>query len=123
MRRVLLAGAIVFASLALLAADDPRPACSSQNQGQMWPEAANRDSKLRARLIRCGELYICVRGLWHYRWETPTVRVDQLDREGKAKISKPRACDVDAAGGSAAHDTSSSAGPPSESTSAQANSR
>jgi hypothetical protein len=53
-------------SLLCLAADHSRPACTSQIQGRMWPDAANHDPKLISRLVRCGELLICVRGSWHY---------------------------------------------------------
>jgi hypothetical protein len=77
-----------------LAADDSRPACNSENDGRMWPEAANHDPQLLARLVRCGDLLICVRGTWHYRWEAPTVRVDQLARHAKSKASKPAVCEV-----------------------------
>jgi hypothetical protein len=77
-----------------LAADDSRPACTSENHGRLWPDAANHDPKLLARLVRCGDLLICVRGTWHYRWEAPTVRVDQLKRQAKSKASKPPVCEV-----------------------------
>ena len=77
-----------------LAADDSRPICNSENQGQMWPAAANHDHKLMSRLVRCGELFICVRGAWRYHWETPSVRLDQLDRHAKA-ASKPRVCEIE----------------------------
>ena len=59
----------------------------------MWPEAANHDPKLLAQLVRCGELFICVRGDWHYHWETPTVRIDQLGRHAKSIASKPPVCE------------------------------
>jgi len=77
-----------------LAADDPRPACGSQNQGQMWPEAANHDRKLLANLIRCGELFICVRGTWHYHWESTSVRIDQLSRHAKPTTERPPVCEA-----------------------------
>lgn len=87
---------VVLASLALLlpisvptlclAADDARPACGSQNQGRLWPEAANHDSKLMSHLMRCGELFICVRGVWHYHWEAPSVRLDQLAKHSKSDL-------------------------------------
>ena len=80
-----------------VAADDSRPACTSQNQGSMWPEAANHDPKLISRLARCGELLICVRGTWRYHWEAPSVRVDQLARHAKVKTSKPSGCEVQSA--------------------------
>jgi len=92
--RCLRAWLILAFPLLCLAADDTRPACGSQNQGQMWPEAANHDPKLLASLMRCGELLLCVRGTWHYHWEAPSVRLDQLGRRDKAKISKPPACEA-----------------------------
>jgi|HubBroStandDraft_5_1064220.scaffolds.fasta_scaffold772421_1 hypothetical protein len=80
--------------LLCLAADDLRPVCSSQNQGQMWPEAANHDPKLLASVMRCGELLICVHGTWRYHWEAPSVRIDQLGRQPKSKVSKPMGCEA-----------------------------
>jgi hypothetical protein len=76
----------LFLSLVLLAAESAptpvpeRPACTAANAGQFWPEQANKDHKLAAKLARCGELRICTRGLFHYRWESPTVRADQLSK-------------------------------------------
>jgi hypothetical protein len=89
--RVWLLLAVPFLSLA---ADDSRPACSSKNQGRMWPEAANHDPKLISRLVRCGELLICVRGSWHYHWESPSVRIDQLGHGAKTKPTKIAGCEV-----------------------------
>jgi hypothetical protein len=86
---------LLVVPLACLAADDSPPACGSRNQGQMWPEAANHNPKLISRLVRCGELLICVRGTWHYHWESPTVRLDQLDSHAKSKASKPAGCEVE----------------------------
>jgi hypothetical protein len=77
-----------------IAEDDSRPACNSHNQGSMWPEAANHDRSLISRLVRCGELLICVRGNWRYHWEAASVRLDQLDRRTKTKVSKPSFCEV-----------------------------
>src|ERR1700733_11035747 len=88
---------ISIVPLLCLAADDSRPTCGSQNQGQLWPEAANHDSKALARLMRCGELFICVRGTWHYHWETPSIRLDQLARHPKSKLAKPAVCEVQSA--------------------------
>jgi hypothetical protein len=84
----------LISSLPCLAADDARPACSSQNQGRMWPEAANHDPKLVSQFLRCGELLICVRGKWRYHWEAPSVRLDQLNRNAKTKPPKPPSCEA-----------------------------
>jgi hypothetical protein len=63
----------------------------------MWPEAANRDAKLFSRLVRCGELFLCVHGNWRYHWETPSIRVDQLARHVKSDTAKHAACEVQSA--------------------------
>src|ERR1700761_2176338 len=76
------------------AADDPRPICSSENHGRMWPEAANHDPKLIAHLVRCGELLVCVHGTWHYHWEAQSVRIDQLGRHAKSKPAATPVGDV-----------------------------
>ena len=80
-------------SLSSSADDDTRPACNSHNQGSLWPEAANHDRSLIARLVRCGELLICVRGNWRYHWEAASVRLDQLGQRAKTKQSKPSVCE------------------------------
>ena len=102
MHRVVLASLAIILPLACLGADDSRPACSSHNQGQLWPAAANHDSKLMSHLMRCGELLICVRGVWHYHWESPSIRLDQLARHSgskaaKSKPAKPAVCEESAA--------------------------
>jgi hypothetical protein len=91
----MLAISVLSAALCPAAEDDSRPVCTSQIHGHMWPEAANNDPKLLAHLIRCAELFICVRGSWHYHWETPSVRIDQLGRRAKSKPSStPPVCEV-----------------------------
>jgi len=97
MPRIFLAGLALMLPLVCPGADDSRPHCGPQNQGQLWPDAANHDSKALSRLMRCGELFICVRGTWHYHWEAPSIRVDQLARHGKSKAAKPAVCEVESA--------------------------
>ena len=87
--------ALVFCTpLASVGEDDVRPACNTKTQGTMWPEAANRDRSLIARLVRCGELLICVRGTWHYHWEPASVTIEQLRRKANAQPMKPSVCEV-----------------------------
>ena len=86
---VLLLGASTFLCLA---EDAPRPACNSENIGEMWPEAANHDHKALLRLARCGELQMCVRNGKKFRWAPLTVRIDQL--RGGSKNDKPSGCEV-----------------------------
>jgi hypothetical protein len=76
-----------------LASDDSKPACNAENLGQLWPEAANSDPKLRQKMARCGELEHCTRsGRRRYQWESLTVRIDQLP--GGSKLPKPAGCEV-----------------------------
>jgi hypothetical protein len=86
--------AIVFATATALcvAAEDPKPACTAETQGEMWPESANRDPKLFKKLARCGQLEICTRRHRHYLWESPTVRFDQL--RGGVGSASPAGCEV-----------------------------
>ena len=74
------------------AEDAYRPACNQKNAGLMWPEAANRDHMVRARAAHCGELEMCTRDVWHYRWKPLTVRVDQLP--GGNGLRKPSGCEA-----------------------------
>jgi hypothetical protein len=77
-----------------LAQDAEKPKCSADTLGQLWPADANHDSALFAKHSRCGELEMCVRKIWRYRWETLSVRVDQLAKNGQFR--KPAGCETDA---------------------------
>jgi len=76
-----------------LAADASRPVCNAQNYGRMWPDAANHNPKMLTKLSQCGDLQICTRPGFRYRWEALTVRVDQLGR-GKQKLATPARCEA-----------------------------
>ena len=58
------------------------PGCSAKLRGQFWPPEANQDRGLLMKLARMGELRMCTRGAWRYRWESPTVHVSQLGKGG-----------------------------------------
>jgi hypothetical protein len=72
------------------ATDDLKPACDATTAGQLWPEAANHDSKLRKKFSRCGELELCTLTKRHYHWELITVRMDQL----RGGLPKPGGCEA-----------------------------
>jgi hypothetical protein len=76
-----------------LADDISKPACNAQNYGRMWPDAANHNPKLMTKLSQCGELQFCSHRGRRYRWESLTVRVDQLWR-GKEKLAIPARCEA-----------------------------
>ncbi len=83
---------LATASLLCLASQDQKPACNAGNVGRLWPEAANHDPKLLKKMARCGELELCTHGFWRYRWESLTVRLDQL--RGASHLPKPAGCEV-----------------------------
>jgi hypothetical protein len=80
------------ASARIWGAAPDRPACNKHNAGQMWPNAANHDHQLVSKLARCGELQMCVRDVWRYRWTPLTVRLDQL--RGGQRFQKPAGCEI-----------------------------
>jgi len=86
--------ALLVASASVLgfASDDVKPTCDATNAGALFPEAANHDSQLRKKFSRCGELEVCTRGRWHFRWQPVTVRLDQL--RGGSQLPKPAGCEV-----------------------------
>ncbi len=53
---------------ASLAAQEP-PRCGQSLRGTFWPEEANGSREARQHAPNCGELKICTRGLWRFRWE------------------------------------------------------
>ena len=77
----------------VVAQDVEKPKCSADTVGQLWPTDANHDSALFAKHSRCGDLELCVRKLWRYRWETLSVRLDQLAKNGQ--FHKPAGCETD----------------------------
>jgi hypothetical protein len=76
----------------LLADGDSKPACRAETRGMMWPDAANRDPRVLKKTAHCGELEICMRGHWRYRWESLTVRLDKLP--GGSGLPKPADCEI-----------------------------
>jgi predicted membrane-bound mannosyltransferase len=78
--------------LMFAAAGPAKPVCNAASVGRMWPDAANDNPRMVMKLSRCGELQVCTRGAWHYRWKSPTVTIDQL-REG-AKRRRPASCEA-----------------------------
>jgi hypothetical protein len=87
---------LLLSGFTLSAADETlRPVCKPDTQGQMWPDIANHDRSMISQLARCGDLLICVRGTWHYHWESASVTVNQLDKKQKRKNTKLPACEIE----------------------------
>jgi hypothetical protein len=76
-----------------LAQEGEKPKCGADTLGQLWPADANHDSALFVKHSRCGELEMCVRKVWRYRWEMLSVRLDQLAKDGQ--LRKPAGCETD----------------------------
>jgi hypothetical protein len=83
---------LVHVLLMLAAASPAKPVCNAASVGRMWPDAANDNPRMVLRLSRCGELEVCTRRGWHYRWKSPTVTIEQL-RDG-AKSRRPAGCEA-----------------------------
>jgi len=86
--KAVLAGALITVTVNARAAtpEKPMPSCSAKLRGTFWPEEANHDRNLLMKFARNGELRMCTRGTWRYRWESPTVHISQI---GKRESTKP----------------------------------
>lgn len=71
--------------LAVDAAAAARPVCNGENAGVMWPLEANFNPALVSKLSRDGQLWLCGRGHWRFRWEKAAVHVNQLLQERRSK--------------------------------------
>ena len=58
---------VVACGLGVAAQEPPR--CGRSLRGTLWPEEANENREARQDALKCGELRICTRGLWRFRWE------------------------------------------------------
>jgi hypothetical protein len=62
LRLMVLGWALAFA------AEEP-PRCGQSLRGTLWPVEANSKQEARRQALKCGELRMCTRGLWRFRWE------------------------------------------------------
>ncbi|HVX66522.1 MAG TPA: hypothetical protein VHA11_07965 [Bryobacteraceae bacterium] len=69
----------------------PRSTCNRETQGRYWPEEANTDRKLAARLMRTGELQMCSRGFFRYNWEPLTINYHSVLAKKQAAGAAPDA--------------------------------
>jgi hypothetical protein len=65
-------------ALSFAASDSDRPVCNKKNVGELWPPEAKTDRVAFWRFSQSGELEVCSRGTWHYRWQGLTVNVRDL---------------------------------------------
>lgn len=89
MKRTILCVLLAAGGLAKDAETFARPMCSAAIRGRYWPESANSDARAARKLAQCGELDVCTRTVWRYKWESVTVNVRQL---GKTPQDPTPAC-------------------------------
>jgi hypothetical protein len=82
--------AILLLSLMSAAPEAPRPPCNAATRGLLWPSQANFDSTEAVRLFRDGELTMCIRGDWKFRWESLSVNVHHLGKRKRAATQAAR---------------------------------
>ncbi|MFZ0592242.1 MAG: hypothetical protein WAM39_17395 [Bryobacteraceae bacterium] len=74
-----LAALLTFSYATCLAASgSDRPVCNKMTAGELWPPQAKTHRAAFWRLSQSGELEVCSRAPWHYRWESLTVNVHYL---------------------------------------------
>ncbi len=80
------AALIALFAVACFAEDLSKPACNASIAGQFWPEEANSNREAVRRLFQLGELEMCVKTAWKYRWEQVSVNVRDLGK-GKHRLT------------------------------------
>ena len=92
---MILASGLASASQQPEPQDSDRPACTSQNTGELYPAAANKDRELAQKLVRCGQLEICTRtGTWRYKWQHLSITLDQMIARKNGTVPPTPNCDV-----------------------------
>jgi hypothetical protein len=77
--------------LSMFLMQDPpeeRPVCDADTVGLMWPNEANLNPQALHKYARSGELWLCSKQPWRYRWERPSVSVSQLKKEREEKTKR-----------------------------------
>lgn len=64
---------------------DKRPSCNADQLGRFWPASANDSRQSVYELSKTGELELCTRGIFRYRWEALTVSYKDLLGAAKQK--------------------------------------
>lgn len=67
---------------------EERPACDADTVGLMWPNEANLNPQALHKLARTGDLWLCTKHPWRYKWDRPSVSVSQLKKERKEKTRR-----------------------------------
>jgi hypothetical protein len=62
-----------------------KPACDAKSLSKFWPDAANSDSRTLFDLSRTGQLELCTRGTFRYKWRALTVSYQEIRATEKSK--------------------------------------
>lgn len=78
--------------LSIFLAQEPaeRPTCDADTVGLMWPNEANLSPAALHKLAKQGDLWLCTRAPWRYKWQRPAVSVSQLKKEQEEKGRRPK---------------------------------
>jgi hypothetical protein len=69
---------IAFSTAICFAQEAPKAVCNAKTQGQFWPAEANFSPDAARRYTQSGELEVCARGVWKYKWEHLSINVRDL---------------------------------------------
>jgi hypothetical protein len=72
------------------AAEPDKSSCNRKSVGKYWPDRANADRSQIWHFVQTGELRVCAEAGWHYRWESLTVNVHDLERDSLKKSQAGR---------------------------------
>lgn len=75
---------VFLATFALAGSTAVRPECNKSMAGKLWPPTALKDKETFRQLSQSGELQVCARTTWHYRWQSLTVNARDLHKKGEA---------------------------------------
>lgn len=65
-----------------------KPVCNASHAGEFWPPSANDGQKSMYEASRSGDLEICERGIYRYKWRPLTVSYRKLVKNAKSDSDK-----------------------------------
>jgi hypothetical protein len=85
---------IAFFAAICLAQETAKPVCNAKTQGQFWPTEANSSPEAARRYTQSGELEMCARGVWKYKWEHLSINVHALAKSKQAATPEAKPTDA-----------------------------
>jgi hypothetical protein len=85
---------IAFSAAICFAQEAPKPICNAKTQGQFWPAEANSNPQAVRRYTQSGELELCARGLWKYKWEHLSINARDFAKSKHPTPPQPKPTDT-----------------------------